>query len=268
MLGQALHLCQPGAGGNQHQRALGQAGQAAIPQRRLDPHHALLADMLHQRSGARIAGQDMQLQYSLLMGGGGDGEGRQLAVGTLQQQVLTGLVAQRLACRGAQQDATDIAAQVLDLDQLAGQAAQRQFVRGQYPFPQHFAVFQWLGNAGVEFTTAAFGTILHDPAADQVGGADMAVAIAAALRCIKAQAAHCINDPLAGQQLDHMPGRLQGDFHQSIPSSAQIASTRCCTAGSWAMATPHSRLVSPGHLLVASSPILLPRPDTGEAKSR
>ena len=31
---------------------------------------------------------------------------------------------------------------------------------------------------------------------------------------------------------------------------------------------PHSRLVSPGHLLVASSPILLPRPATGLAKSR
>ena len=31
---------------------------------------------------------------------------------------------------------------------------------------------------------------------------------------------------------------------------------------------PHSRCVSPGHLFVASMPILLPRPLTGEAKSR
>ena len=31
---------------------------------------------------------------------------------------------------------------------------------------------------------------------------------------------------------------------------------------------PHSRDVSPGHWLVASSPILLPWPLAGEAKSR
>ncbi|CFT92942.1 Uncharacterised protein [Bordetella pertussis] len=47
-----------------------------------------------------------------------------------------------------------------------------------------------------------------------------------------------------------------------------MASTRRLTASSMCMGVPHSRLVSPGHLLVASSPILPPRPDTGEAKSR
>ena len=34
------------------------------------------------------------------------------------------------------------------------------------------------------------------------------------------------------------------------------------------MGVPHSRVVSPGHLLVASMPIFDPRPLTGEAKSR
>jgi len=53
-----------------------------------------------------------------------------------------------------------------------------------------------------------------------------------------------------------------------IPSSSQILSTRFLTASVMVMTVPHSRLVSPGHLLVASIPILLPRPLMGEAKSR
>jgi two-component system chemotaxis response regulator CheB len=52
------------------------------------------------------------------------------------------------------------------------------------------------------------------------------------------------------------------------PSSPHIASTRCFTASLITMGVPHSRLVSPGHLLVASRPILEPRPATGLAKSR
>jgi len=52
------------------------------------------------------------------------------------------------------------------------------------------------------------------------------------------------------------------------PSSRQIASTLAFTSSLIAIGLPHSRLVSPGHLLVASMPILLPRPLTGEAKSR
>ena len=42
----------------------------------------------------------------------------------------------------------------------------------------------------------------------------------------------------------------------------------CVTSVGMVMVRPHSRLVSPGHLLVASRPILPPRPLMGEAKSR
>ena len=52
------------------------------------------------------------------------------------------------------------------------------------------------------------------------------------------------------------------------PSVCQSCSILAVTAASICRGRPHSRLVSPGHLLVASSPILLPRPLTGEAKSR
>lgn len=68
------------------------------------------------------------------------------------------------------------------------------------------------------------------------------------------------------------PGRQAGGRrrprHGYSPSVSHMASTRRLTASSMCMGVPHSRLVSPGHLLVASSPILPPRPDTGEAKSR
>ena len=53
-----------------------------------------------------------------------------------------------------------------------------------------------------------------------------------------------------------------------IPSSPQILSTFAFTSSVMRIVVPHSRLVSPGHLLVASMPILLPSPLTGDAKSR
>jgi len=52
------------------------------------------------------------------------------------------------------------------------------------------------------------------------------------------------------------------------PNWSASAFMRWLTWASIAIGRPHSRCVSPGHLLVASSPILLPRPATGEAKSR
>ena len=52
------------------------------------------------------------------------------------------------------------------------------------------------------------------------------------------------------------------------PNCVHKASTRALTCASIVMVRPHSRFVSPGHLLVASIPILLPRPLTGEAKSK
>src|SRR5690554_135355 len=59
-----------------------------------------------------------------------------------------------------------------------------------------------------------------------------------------------------------------GDGERVIPSSLQRSLTRVLTDSSMTMGIPHSRSVSPGHLSVASSPILEPRPATGEAKSR
>ena len=52
------------------------------------------------------------------------------------------------------------------------------------------------------------------------------------------------------------------------PKSAHKPSTRVLTAASITIGVPHSRWVSPVHLLVASKPILPPSPDTGLAKSR
>ena len=52
------------------------------------------------------------------------------------------------------------------------------------------------------------------------------------------------------------------------PKLCQTWSTLAVTSGVIVIVRPHSRFVSPGHLLVASMPILLPKPLTGEAKSR
>jgi len=52
------------------------------------------------------------------------------------------------------------------------------------------------------------------------------------------------------------------------PRSCQSRSTRRFTSASMTIGRPQRRAVSPGHLLVASMPILDPRPDAGLAKSR
>ncbi len=52
------------------------------------------------------------------------------------------------------------------------------------------------------------------------------------------------------------------------PSFAHFSVTASTTFGSISISRPHSRLVSGGHLSVASRPILEPRPLSGEAKSR
>jgi hypothetical protein len=54
----------------------------------------------------------------------------------------------------------------------------------------------------------------------------------------------------------------------SIPRLAQSPSTLDLTASLMRMGRPHSRIVSPFHLAVASRPIFDPSPATGEAKSR
>lgn len=52
------------------------------------------------------------------------------------------------------------------------------------------------------------------------------------------------------------------------PRSCHIASTFFTTSSLMRILRPHSRFTSPGHLSVASRPILEPSPETGEAKSR
>lgn len=67
---------------------------------------------------------------------------------------------------------------------------------------------------------------------------------------------------------DKDPHCQWGWFVNHNPNVFHIPSTRDFTAASITIGVPHSRAVSPGHLLVASIPIFDPKPDTGEAKSR
>ena len=55
---------------------------------------------------------------------------------------------------------------------------------------------------------------------------------------------------------------------QARITASNNPSTRRVMSAGIEITRPHSRLVSPGHLWVASSPILPPRPLTGDAKSR
>ena len=70
------------------------------------------------------------------------------------------------------------------------------------------------------------------------------------------------------------PGRAGTDWQRglSLQRPDITRSNAACTASRVAcgmsITRPHSREVSPGHLWVASMPILPPRPLTGEAKSR
>ena len=70
-----------------------------------------------------------------------------------------------------------------------------------------------------------------------------------------------------GQPAPPGPAIAVGGRPESAGSRSS-ASTRALTAASMAIGRPHSRAVSPGHLFVASMPILPPSPETGEAKSR
>jgi hypothetical protein len=65
--------------------------------------------------------------------------------------------------------------------------------------------------------------------------------------------------PRQSQILRPEPGR---------PSSGQSLSILSITSSDMRILVPHARLVSGGHLLVASRPILEPRLSSGEAKSR
>ncbi|MNR42445.1 hypothetical protein D3C85_1609640 [compost metagenome] len=60
--------------------------------------------------------------------------------------------------------------------------------------------------------------VLAYPPFDQQRGADMAIAIAAAIRAVIAQPPRSIQDPFPGFERQHRPGRLQRYLHQSIPN--------------------------------------------------
>jgi hypothetical protein len=62
------------------------------------------------------------------------------------------------------------------------------------------------------------------------------------------------------------PNQPALDIGASTSDSSSRA--RASTAASMRIGRPHGRDVSPGHLFVASSPILPPSPLTGDAKSR
>ena len=64
------------------------------------------------------------------------------------------------------------------------------------------------------------------------------------------------------------PDRWKTSGRAQSPSDFQSSSTLRLTAASIAIGLPQPRVVSPGHLWVASMPILEPRPATGLAKSR
>ena len=77
-----------------------------------------------------------------------------------------------------------------------------------------------------------------------------------------------------GKNTDYRPNiatlqkSCRPNYCQSRPSSSHMASTLSITSADIFIGFPHSRVVSPPILLVASNPIFDPSPDTGEAKSR
>ena len=99
------------------------------------------------------------------------------------------------------------------------------------------------------------------------GGASLLVGLVAPLVGPSGSAAGCGSPPTASRRGgSRATGADSTDGYN--PRSFQSASTRALTPASIAIGLPHARSVSPGHLLVASIPILLPTPATGEAKSR
>ena len=134
-----------------------------------------------------------------------------------------GVVARRLACRGAQPYTGHITTHRLAFDYLAAQFAHRQLARRQHAIPVQHAILQRLGQAGEQLAMVQLGAVLPHPPLHQQGGADMAVAIAAALRAVVAKAPGGIQDALAGSNLQHRAGGLQGHFHRSSRRSALMA---------------------------------------------
>ena len=143
---------------------------------------------------------------------------RLCALASRDHQVLPSVVARGLASRRAQAHTPDVAADIDAVDQLAGEAAYRQLAFGQHTVPEDHAVLQRLCDAGVKLAMIDHDTFLANAAFHQHRAAHMAIAVAAALRALVAQALRGSQDPLARQGFQHHARRLQGHTHQSIPN--------------------------------------------------
>ncbi len=74
--------------------------------------------------------------------------------------------------------------------------------------------------------------------------------------------------PLSAAPSGSEMGHVLNSVPAYRPKSAHIPSIRRFTSSPMLIGRPQLRVVSPGHLLVASSPSFEPSPDTGLAKSR
>ncbi len=211
-LDQAVHLRHAGAGGDQHQRAVRQVGQVRVAEGHLHAGEAVALQLGQQVDGAVLAGQDVQFQVTPFLRRGGQRESRRVAAVALDQQVLPSVVARRLAGRGAQAHTPNITAHWLAERHLAGEFAHRQLARRQHAIPVQHAIFQRFGQAGEEFAVVAHLAILAYTAFHQQRRADMAVAVAAALRAVVALAPRTVEDTFPGFQLELSTGGLQGHF--------------------------------------------------------
>ncbi len=158
----------------------------------------------------------MQLELTPAVRCRSQGKGGPFTVRALQQQVLTRVVAWLPPGRQTQEQAYHIAAEVLVVGQLTAQLPHRQFARQQYTVPEHHAVLQRLGHAGQQLAMVADFPALPDAAFHQQGGADMAIAVATALRAFIPKALRRIEDAFARPDIEHGTGGLQGYFHKHV----------------------------------------------------
>lgn len=218
MLDQAVHLTHAGASSDQHQRPIGQLGQVSVTERHFNARQAVALELLDKLQRTRLARQHMQLQLAPGMGCGSQRKRRLLAAFALDHQVLPRVIARRPTSRRAQPHAPDVATDLDALTDTARQFAHRQLAKGEHTIPEQHAVLQRFGNAGEQLAMVADFTVLAYPAFDQQRGADMAIAISAAVRAVIAQPPRSIQDPFPGFERQHRPGRLQRYLHQSIPN--------------------------------------------------
>ena len=136
----------------------------------------------------------------------------------MNHQVLARMIARRLAGRGPQSDPPGITADVGTTDDLTRKTAHRQFSQREHAIPQHDAVFQRLCYASVELAMVAHTAVLFDTPFHQQRGTHVAITVTTALRAFITQTACAIENPLAGQNIQHCSGGLQSYTHQSIPN--------------------------------------------------